>query len=44
MRSRAELANMRVAKLASLKKGWCLPKKKALASAKGGIFGFAVHK
>ena len=37
MRSLAELASMRVANVALLNKTWCLPRKFAFASARGGI-------
>ena len=42
--SLAELASILVAKVASLKTGWCPPKKKELANANGGIFGLGIHK
>jgi len=35
---------MRVANVAFLNQGWCLPRKKAFASANGGIFGFCRHR
>ncbi len=35
---------MRVAKLAFLNKGWCLPRKFSFASANGGILGFSRHR
>jgi len=41
MRSLAELASMRVANVAFLNKGWCLPRKWAFASARGGMTGFS---
>jgi hypothetical protein len=44
MTSLAELASMRVANVAFLNKGWCLPKKFVFASAKGGILGFSRHR
>ena len=44
MINRAELDNILVAKVASLNTGCCLPPKKELASARGGILGFSVHR